>query len=113
MSWIHTNYIKYPDYKQSLGKKLPKEQVNAVVNRLHVVNKQEQSSDTQEKRSRMSKEEIDDMVERLADKDKNLLKTPERDRTGALSESGVVNTYAWNCGKTVRIHPHRADGNFF
>lgn len=60
-----------------------------------------------------SKEQIDEMLERLANADKNKEKTPERQRTGAGREMGVVNTYAWMDGRVLRSRLTRADGNWY
>ena len=62
---------------------------------------------------KLSKEQIDEMLERLANADKNKEKTPERQRTGAGREMGVVNTYAWMDGRVLRSRLTRADGNWY
>lgn len=113
MSWIYCNYIKYPDGKQSLGQqKLPPEKVDAVVERLNVVKKYGELTPLKSTTT-LSKEEIEDMVNRLADKEKNVQKTPDRDRTGACKQMGIVNTYAWNNGSSLRNFSRPADGNFY
>lgn len=114
MSWINTTYINYPEKKLSLGhQKLASDQVEAVVERLNVVKKCEKPSKVPEPSVTLTKDEIADMVERLADKEKNVEKTPERDRTGACKQMGIVNTYAWNNGKIIRNNIHTPDGNFY
>lgn len=114
MSWINTRYINYPEKKLSLGhQKLSNEQVEAVVDRLNVVKKCEERSNATGPSVNMTRDEISDMVDRLADKEKNIEKTPERDRTGACKQMGIVNTYAWNDGKILRNNIHQPDGNFY
>lgn len=113
MSWIHISHIHYPETKLSLGhKKLPADQVEAIVERLNVVKKHEERTGP-DTTVTMTKEEISQMVDRLADKDKNFEKTPERDRTGACKQMGIVNTYAWNNGQILGNTMHSADGNFY
>ena len=53
------------------------------------------------------------MLERLADASKNTEKAPERQRTGAGREMGVVNTYAWINGRLLRSRVTRPDGNWY
>ncbi|KXJ22723.1 hypothetical protein AC249_AIPGENE10869 [Exaiptasia diaphana] len=99
--------------KRSLGQqKLPAEKVEAIVERLNVVKKHEEQSPSKSTIT-LSKEEVEDMVNRLADKDKTVQKTPDRDRTGACKQMGIVNTYAWNNGKSLRNNSRPADGNFY
>jgi hypothetical protein len=97
----------------SLGhKKASPEEVEAIVERLYVVKKKDEAM-IPSKSPQMSREEIAQMVERLADKERNLEKTPERNRTGADRQMGVVNTYAWTNGTNMRDHSHAGDGNFY
>lgn len=113
MSWIISNYIQYPDSKLSLGhKKVSAAEVEEIVDRLNVVKKTEERS-LPTSGSKITKEEIGQMVDRLADKERNLEKTPERNRTGADKKMGIVNTYAWTNGSIMRNRMHTGDGNFY
>lgn len=113
MSWIKSNYVQYPDSKLSLGhQKVSASEVEEIVDRLNVVKKTEERS-LPTSGPKITKDEIDQMVERLADKDRNLEKTPERNRTGADKQMGIVNTYAWNDGTIMRNRLHTGDGNFY
>lgn len=113
MSWIKTTYIKYPEFKQR-SRTLPKEQVDAMVARLNTTKAlDDHGNATKHNEKKLSPEEIDEMLERLADASKNKEKTPERQRTGAGREMGVVNTYAWINGKLLRSRVTRPDGNWY
>ncbi|XP_031566742.1 uncharacterized protein LOC116301767 [Actinia tenebrosa] len=113
MSWIQSNYIQYPDSKLSLGhKKVSAAEVEEIVDRLNVVKKTEERK-LPTTGPKITKEEIEQMVERLADKERNLEKTPERNGTGADEKMGVVNTYAWVNGSIMRNRLKTGDGNFY
>ena len=113
MSWIKTTYIKYPEFNQR-SRTLPKEQVDAMVARLNTTKALDDHGNvTKHNEKKLSREEIDEMLERLADASKNKEKTPERQRTGAGREMGVVNTYAWINGKLLRSRVTRPDGNWY
>ncbi|EDO47749.1 predicted protein [Nematostella vectensis] len=116
MSWINCNYVKYPEKKMSLGhKKVSPEEADAIVERLYVVNsncKSGQAEKTKDGRLR-SKEEVEQLLDRLSDKDKNKEKTPDRNRTGSDKQMGIVNTYAWTHGHIMRNHLKTGDGNFY
>ena len=112
MSWVKTTYIKYPEFKRQNS--LPKEQVDAMVARLNTIKTSDDNGNaTKSSDKQLSQEEIDEMLKRLADTTKNKQKTPERQRTGANQEMGVVNTYAWINGKLLRSRVTRADGNWY
>jgi len=112
MSWNRTPYIKYPEFKRQDS--LPKEQVDAMVARLNTIKTMDDNTNaTNPSVKKLSKEQIDEMLERLANADKNKEKTPERQRTGAGREMGVVNTYAWMDGRVLRSRLTRADGNWY
>jgi hypothetical protein len=88
MSWTHVNYIKYPqkDYKPG-HQKVSKQTVEEIVERLNVnkvysdCNGPEMGKDTPEKK--FTEVQVNELLERIADKDVNMLKTPDRQRTGA------------------------------
>lgn len=112
MSWIKTAYIKYPEFKRQTG--LPKEQVDAMIARLNTTKTLDDNRNaTKPIGKQLSQEQIDEMLERLADASKNKDKTPERQRTGAGRNMGVVNTYAWMDGRVLRSRLTRADGNWY
>lgn len=85
MSWNYANYIKYPDrsYRPE-HQKLDKDQIEEIVTRLNV-NKVygQESVASDEECKRLSAEQIEKLLERIADKDINMAKTPDRQRTGA------------------------------
>ena len=111
MSWIKTSYVKYPEYKRQSS--LPKEQVNAVVARLNVIKTLDDNGNaTNEGSKQLTKEKIGEMLERLADAHKNKEKTPERQRTGADRDMGIVNSYAWMSGRELKRLVSRGDGNW-
>lgn len=86
MSWIHANYIKYPQKDHKPGhQKLPKEAVEEIVERLNVNKVYSDCSGTMERENqkKFTEEQVNQLLERIADKDVNLQKTPERKRTGA------------------------------
>ena len=116
MSWINANYIKYPESKMKLGhRKASKQEIEETVTRLNVVKKD--SSESYEKSPlngpKMSSEGIDNMLQRLADKEKNMERTPDRSRTGLYEQLGLVSSYAWTDGRILRSHMKTADGNYF
>ena len=109
--------MKYPEANLSLGHaRLPKEKVDAIVSRLHTPKR---SLDTEQETAKelggkqLTREEIDQMLERLANTEKNKEKTPDRQRTGAGREMGIVNTYAWINGRELRSRRRIADGNWY
>lgn len=111
MSWIKTSYIKYPEYKRQSS--LPKEQVDAMVARLNVIKTLDDNGiATNEDAKQLTKEKIGEILERLADANKNKEKTPERQRTGADRDMGIVNTYAWMSGRELKHRVTRGDGNW-
>ena len=112
MSWNKTSYIKYPEYKGQPC--LPREQIDAMVARLNTTKTLDGNGNaTKPSAKQLSKEEIDEMLDRLADAGRNKDKTPERQRTGAAREMGIVNTYAWMDGRVLRSRVTRADGNWY
>lgn len=95
---------------------MPREQVDAIVTRLHTPRPCDENAVMNAGKAigkPLSKEQIDDMLERLANAKKNKEKTPERQRTGAGRHMGVVNTYAWMDGRLLRSRITRADGNWY
>ena len=117
MSWIHTNYIKYPESKLKLGhKRVSNKEIYETVKRLTEIkikpNADEERFELDE--PIMTSKDIKNMLQRLADKDKNLHRTPERCRTGSYEQLGLVNSYAWIDGRILqgRLNPV-ADGNYY
>lgn len=112
MSWNKTSYVKYAEYKGQTS--LPREQVDAMVARLNTTKTLDDDGNaTKPIAKQLSREEIDEMLDRLADAERNKEKTPERQRTGAAREMGIVNTYAWTDGRLLRSRVTRADGNWY
>ena len=112
MSWITASYVNYPEYKRIVS--LPKGQVDAMVARLNVkktLTGEEKAMHSTVKH--LSQREIDEMLERLADTERNRGKTPERQRTGSAQVMGIVNTYAWMNARVVKSRITRADGNWY
>lgn len=115
MSWVYTNYIKYPESKMKLGhRKASKQEIGETIARLNVEKKfPSDNQGSQQNGPKMSSEEIENMLQRLADPEKNLHRTPERSRTGSDKQMGLVNTYAWTDGRILQSHPKVADGNWY
>ena len=112
MSWVKTTYIKYPEFKRQDS--LPKEQIDAMVARLNTIKTSDDNGNaTKPSDKQLSQKKIDDTLERLAYTSKNKQKTPERQRTGADQEMGIVNTFAWMNGRLLRSRVTRADGNWY
>lgn len=114
MSWNRTSYIKYPEFKRLAS--LPREQVDALVTRLNTSKAADENADNAAKKAmskRLSQEQVNDLLDRLANAGKNMDKTPERQRTGAGRVMGVVNTYAWMDGRLLRSRITRPDGNWY
>lgn len=85
MSWNYANYIKYPEKNHHPGhQRLGKDQVDQIVARLNV-NKEygRDSTPIDADSKRLTGEQVDRLLERIADKDINIAKTPDRQRTGA------------------------------
>lgn len=120
MSWTSSTYIKYPDSKLSLGhEKLSKEEVDVVVKRLNVPKKSEEIREREARQKlqrgsekRLARNEVESLLDRVANTEKNRRKTPERQRIGADRKMGIVNTYAWMDGSILRRHAKPADGNW-
>lgn len=115
MSWINTNYIKYPESKLKLGhRKASKQEIEETVTRLNVVKKDlsENGQISQLNGPKMSSEEIENMLQRLAHKEKNVERTPDRSRTGSYRQLGLVSSYAWTDGRILKSHFKTADGNY-
>lgn len=85
MSWNYASYIKYPDRNYRPGhQKLDKDQVEEIVTRLNVNKVYEHDNATSNVDSkRLTAEQVEKLLERIADKDINMAKTPDRQRTGA------------------------------
>lgn len=88
MSWNHKEgeYVKYPNQDRKIGhQKLPKEEVTDIVNRLHV-NKFYHPNPVpppESKEKALTQDQIDQLLARIADSERNFEKTPERQRIGA------------------------------
>ena len=114
MSWNSISYIKYPEFKRLAT--LPQEQVNALVVRLNTLKSSDENAENAANKANtksLSQDQINDMLDRLANARTNMEKTPERQRTGAGTVMGVVNTYAWMDGRLLRNRIARPDGNFY
>lgn len=112
MSWVTASYIKYPEYKRK--PRLPKEQLEAMVTRLNVAKKtlDSEGNAMNSREKHLTQKKVNEMLERLADTEKNKDKTPESQRTGAAKVMGIVNTYAWRDARIVKSRVTRADGNW-
>ena len=77
MSWVTASYIKYPEYKTK--PRLPKEQPEAIVARLSVTKKTLDCAGNaiNSREKHLSQKKVIEMLERLADTEKNKEKTPE------------------------------------
>lgn len=81
--------------------KLSDRKINQVVDRLYIpdwTSRNEQKKAPIDRRTKvevheMEDEDIEEMVERLTKDGEK--KATDRNRTGAMKEQGVVNTYAW------------------
>ena len=111
MSWNRTSYIKYPEYKQTAS--VPRDELDAVVARLSAPKPADTKKANEANGKSLSKEQIIEMLERLANTEKNREKTPERQRIGAAKVMGIVNTYAWIDGRLLKSRITRADGNWY
>ena len=113
MSWITASYIKYPEYKTK--PRLPKEQLEAMVARLNVTKETLDCAGNamNSREKHLSQKKVHEMLERLADTEKNKEKTPESQRTGSAKVMGIVNTYAWIDARIVKSRVTRADGNWY
>lgn len=82
--------------------KLSAESIEAMVNRLSSPKKYSDSSTKKkrnsEKQQRLSKEQTDALLERIANKDSNRTKTPDTRRVCRHQKvwGSVLNSYAWN-----------------
>ena len=88
MSWNQSdgNYIKYPNQDRKIGyQKLPREDVTKIVERLNV-NKSynpNPAPPVKKDEKQLSQEDVTYLLARIADTERNLEKTPERQRIGA------------------------------
>ena len=111
MSWNRTSYIKYPEFKQKAS--IPRDELDAVVARLSAPKPADTEKANEASEKLLNKEQIDEMLERLANTEKNREKTPERQRIGAAKVMGIVNSYAWIDGRLLKNRITRADGNWY
>lgn len=96
---------------------MPRGEVDAIVARLSAPKPASKDDAENAKEAngklRLNKPQIDEMLERLANTEKNREKTPESRRIGAGKVMGVVNTYAWIDGRLLKSRITRADGNWY
>ena len=112
MSWITTDYVKYPSRNLHFGhQKLSRDEINKVVDRLSLI-KDESShdhgvSDTIKKPRKLDQDYVDALVHRLSNETRTT-----RDDSNVINNKTVVNSYAWCDGKLLHFHLKPLDGTW-
>ncbi|EDO47750.1 predicted protein [Nematostella vectensis] len=89
MSWNYCKYVKYPESSKPGHKRLPKEQVDKIVERLNVVKEYHEGGGPTPARDdkKLSQEEVESLFGRLADRERErtIISTRGRQRIFCIS----------------------------
>lgn len=113
MSWITTEYVKYPARNLRLGnQKLSRDEIDRVVNRLSFVREEttlHKHPCDRMKCRKLDQEEIDSLVERLS---KETRKKQDRVGNEIKQDKTITTSFAWCNGNLIQFHPKPKDGTW-
>ncbi len=112
MSWITTDYVKYPTRNLHFGcQKLSRDEIDRIVDRLGSTKEQtalDKHSSSEVKKSRkVDQNAVHFLVERLSKETRK-----REDDVDIKNEKTIVTSYAWCDGKLLHFHPKPLDGTW-
>lgn len=113
MSWINTDYVKYPTRRLHLGyQKLSRDEIDRVVDRLSLMKEEtrpnindEHSSGGIKKSRRLDQDDVHALVDRLSKETRKRGDVIKNDKT-------IVTSYAWCNGKLLHFQHKPLDGTW-